>query len=89
MSIRAGAIKTKEQAMPRLITLSIFTTVLLAGCVTSETRTASSKELAYCTKMENQMGIGNVHDHGETKGAGRSGMNISHDRCLQILSKPN
>lgn len=38
--------------------------------------------------MERDMGVANRHDHGEMKGQGRNAMNLSHDRCRQILSQP-
>jgi len=38
--------------------------------------------------MERDMGVANRHDHREMKGQGRSAMNLSHDRCRQILSQP-
>lgn len=55
----------------------------LAACVT--TAESRSKELAYCEQMERQMGSDHVHDHSTAKGAGIDPMNVTHDRCRQIL----
>ena len=37
--------------------------------------------------MEDNMGLATPHDHNEMKGQGRNPMNLSHDRCLQILKQ--
>ena len=72
--------KLKEQA------ISIVAVGLLAGCVTP--RMATSEERAACAEMEKDMGLGRTHDHAEMKGQGRNAMNLSHDRCVQILAQP-
>ena len=59
--------------------------LLLGACVT---RPATPAEYASCQAMERDMGVANRHDHREMKGQGRSAMNLSHDRCRQILSQP-
>src|SRR3546814_17275997 len=59
--------------------------LLLGACVT---RPATSAEYASCQAMERDMGVADRHDHGEMKGQGRNAMNLSHDRCRQILSQP-
>jgi len=35
--------------------------------------------------MEADMGLRTSHDHNEMKQLGRNPMNLSHDRCRQIL----
>src|SRR3546814_15524793 len=59
--------------------------LLLGACVT---KPATSAEYASCQAMERDMGVADRHDHGEMKGQGRNAMNLSHDRCRQILSQP-
>lgn len=76
----------KEQAMIQTISISIVAVGLLAGCAT--TRMATSQERAACVEMEKDMGLGATHDHAEMKGQGRNAMNLSHDRCVQILAQP-
>jgi len=78
--------KLKEQEMIRSISTSIVAVGLLAGCVTP--RMATSEERAACMEMEKDMGLGRTHDHAEMKGKGRNAMNLSHDRCVQILAQP-
>lgn len=41
-----------------------------------------------CLEMEKDMGLGTPHDHAAMKGTGRNAMNLSHDRCVQILAQP-
>lgn len=79
---------TKEQAMPKAILLSIVTAMLLSGCATTGGRMATSEQRAACVEMEKNMGLGSPHDHGEMKGRGLNSMNLSHDRCMQILKQP-
>ena len=78
--------KLKEQVMIRPISTSIVAVGLLAGCVTP--RMATSEERAACMEMEKDMGLGRTHDHAEMKDQGRNAMNLSHDRCVQILAQP-
>jgi len=78
--------KLKERAMIRTISISIVAVGLLAGWVTP--RMATSQERAACAEMEKNMGLGTTHDHAEMKGQGRNAMNLSHDRCVQILAQP-
>lgn len=61
----------------------LFASLPLAGCVTTSTPT--SQELAYCERMEQQMGTDNRHDHGEAKGRGIDPMNVTHARCRRML----
>ena len=49
---------------------------------------ATSEQRAACVEMEKNMGLGSPHDHGEMKGRGLNSMNLSHDRCMQILKQP-
>lgn len=65
---------------------SIFALVAalpLAACVTTPEMRA--KELAYCERMEREMGVGHTHDHAESKGMGMNPMNVTHARCRQML----
>lgn len=74
--------------MLRAITIPLIAAILLAGCATTGGRMATSAERAACVDMEKNMGLGTTHDHAEMKGMGRNAMNLSHDRCLQILAQP-
>ena len=74
--------------MPRLILIPVAAVTLLGGCATTSGSMATSKERAACAEMENDMGLRTTHDHGEMKGMGRNPMNITHDRCMQILAQP-
>jgi len=74
--------------MPKAISLSILTAMLVAGCATTGDRMATSEQRAACVEMEKGMGVGTTQDHGEMKGMGRNSMNLSHDRCMQILKQP-
>jgi len=59
--------------------------LLLGACATTQ---ATPAQYASCQEMERSMGVADRHDHGEMKGQGRNAMNLSHDRCRQILSQP-
>lgn len=59
--------------------------IFLGGCVTTR---ATLEERASCERMEQAMGVNTTHDHGEMKGRGMNPMNISHERCQQILAQP-
>jgi len=62
--------------MKKMRLIAVLTPALLLGaCVTTRPTSA----------MEGNMGLQTPHDHGEMKGQGRNPMNLSHDRCLQIL----
>ena len=56
----------------------------LAACATTAETQAS--QLAYCQQMQRQMGTEQTHDHTEAKGMGSSAMNVSHERCRDLLS---
>jgi hypothetical protein len=64
-------------------TLAATVTLPLAACVTTPADPA--KELAYCERMERQMGTEHAHDHAEIKGMGMNPMNVSHARCREML----
>lgn len=65
------------------VILLLVAALPLAACVTTpETR---AKELAYCERMEREMGVQHTHDHATAKGAGINPMNVTHDRCRQKL----
>lgn len=72
--------------MMRIIQISIATAMPLAGCVTPDRRMATTTERAACVDMDKQMGLGTTHDHAEMRGMGHNPMNLSHDRCVQILA---
>ncbi len=38
--------------------------------------------------MEKGMSLRTTNDHAEMKGMGRNPVNLSHDRCTQILAQP-
>lgn len=55
---------------------------LLSACATTP---PTESQIVGCRQMESGMGVNDRHDHGEMKGQGRNPMNLSHDRCRQIL----
>lgn len=57
--------------------------VMLAGCAT--TQEATAEERAYCQQMAERMGLETTHDHGAMRGNPPSSMNISHERCQQVM----
>ena len=57
----------------------------LVGCVSPQDATA--EERASCERMEQNMGLGTTHDHAQMKGQGVNPMNLSHERCQQILRR--
>lgn len=69
----------------RATILTIVTATGLSACAT--TRTATVEERAYCERMAEAMGIGTTHDHAAMKGMPANGMNLTHERCQQILAK--
>ena len=70
--------------MKRFMIGSSLPLILLAGCVTPST----AEQRASCEEMERQMGLNTTHDHQEMKGMGRNPMNLSHERCQQLLAQP-
>ena len=74
--------------MVRLIAIPAVTAALLVGCATTGERVATAEQRAACVDMEKDMGLGTAHDHAEMKGMGCNAMNLSHDRCMQILAQP-
>lgn len=73
--------------MKRMIALTSLPVFLLGGCVTTSPERAAA-ERAACDEMEREMSLRTAHDHSEMKGIGRNPMNLSHDRCRQILAQP-
>lgn len=65
------------------IALITVAAVPLAACVT--TADASPTEIAYCERMEREMGTDHTHDHAQTKGMGLDPMNVTHARCRKML----
>ena len=65
------------------IALTVVAALPLAACVTSPD--SSSSELAYCERMEREMGTDHAHDHAQAKGMGMNPMNVTHARCREML----
>ena len=65
------------------ISLGLLPLALLGACATIP---PTSAQIASCKAMEDNMGLATPHDHNEMKGQGRNPMNLSHDRCLRILT---
>jgi len=68
-----------------MVAAASLSLVPLAGCATMK---ATPEQRASCERMEQTMGINTTHDHGEMKGQGINPMNLSHQRCQQILAQP-
>lgn len=64
------------------VLISTLSAALLGGCATI---TPTPTQIASCQDMERDMGLSTPHDHNEMKQAGRNPMNLSHERCQQIL----
>ena len=65
------------------IALALVAVLPLAACAT--TPQPSTQELAYCQRMEREMGTDHVHDHAEARGMGMNPMNVSHARCRDMM----
>ncbi len=65
--------------------IAIFPLLLGAACATTPSRSYTEEERASCQRMEEEMGLNSPHDHSAMKGTGMNPMNLSHDRCMQIL----
>ena len=62
--------------------------LLLAGaCATTPAASYTEEERASCERMEAGMGLDTPHDHAAMKGTGMNPMNLSHERCIQIMGK--
>jgi hypothetical protein len=59
--------------------------LVLASCATTPQATAD--ERAACEDMERRMGLHTTHDHQQMKGTGANPMNLTHERCRQILDQ--
>lgn len=70
--------------MPK-ISWALAAVAVLSACAT--TQTATSEERAYCQSMASQMGTGTTHDHSAMKGMPANSMNLTHERCQQILAQ--
>lgn len=66
------------------LSLTLVAALPLAACAT--TRDTSAGELAYCQRMEREMGTNHQHDHAEAKGMGMNPMNVTHARCREMLN---
>ena len=71
--------------MKRFLIMAALPLMGLAGC--ASTGNATAEERASCERMEQNMGLGVTHDHAQMKGQGVNPMNLSHERCQQILRK--
>ena len=69
--------------MKRMMTIAILPLLLLGAWAT----TSTAEQRASCEDMERDMGLGTTHDHAAMKGAGRNPMNLTHERCQQILAQ--
>lgn len=67
---------------------SVLPLMMLAGCATTNGGSYTAEERASCVEMEKDMGTGTVHDHNAMKGMGMNPMNITHERCQEILAQP-
>ncbi|MDF0544124.1 hypothetical protein PX699_17375 [Sphingobium sp. H39-3-25] len=73
--------------MTRVLTIAAIVPALFLGaCVTTR---PTSAQIEGCRAMENNMGLQTPHDHSEMKGQGLNPMNLSHERCQQILRDPS
>lgn len=72
---------------PMMLIGSALPLLLLGACVTTSPERAAA-ERASCERMEQDMGLGTTHDHNAMKGMGLNPMNLSHERCQQILAQP-
>ncbi|EXS68705.1 MULTISPECIES: hypothetical protein [unclassified Sphingobium] len=70
--------------MKPYIVLGLVPLALLGACATVP---PTPSQVAACEEMERDMGLSTPHDHGEMKQQGRNPMNLSHDRCQQILKQ--
>lgn len=61
--------------------------LLLGACATTADPERLAAERASCERMERDMGLQTTHDHQAMKGQGLNPMNLSHERCQQLLSQ--
>ena len=71
----------------RTKTIAILPLLVGAACATTPSISYTEEERASCQRMEADMGLNSPHDHAAMKGTGMNPMNLSHDRCMQILRK--
>lgn len=74
--------------MTTLHILGALPLLVVAGCATTTGASYTAEERANCEAMEKDMGTGTVHDHNSLKGMGMNPMNISHERCQEMLAQP-
>jgi len=74
----------KGMIMKTYIFAALTPTILLLGACATTPRPTSA-EIDSCKAMEAEMGVQQTHDHNEIKQQGRNPMNLSHERCQQIL----
>lgn len=68
--------------MKTYIIVATAPALFLAACATTP---PTSAQIESCRAMEANMGLQTPHDHNEMKQRGINPMNLSHDRCAQIL----
>ena len=62
--------------------------LLFAGaCATTPAASYTEEERTSCERMEESMGLDTPHDHAAMKGTGMNPMNLTHERCMQIMGK--
>ena len=74
----------KGMTMRKMTIAALLPFAALVACAT--TQTATAEERAYCARMAEEMGTRTTHDHGEMKGAPPNPLNVSHQRCQQIMA---
>lgn len=67
-------------------TIMLVPILALAGCATTADADELAAQRASCEKMEREMGLDSTHDHQAMKGQGLNPMNLTHERCKQLLS---
>jgi hypothetical protein len=72
--------KEKTMKMPVLLILAALP---LTACATTAQNRAET--IAYCQKMEAEMGVVQSHDHASAKGMPGNSMNLTHDQCRRLL----
>lgn len=75
--------------MKSLIIIIAPVGLLLPGCATTADPDLAAKRRAECERMEQTMGLNSPHDHAEMKGRGLNPMNLTHEQCVALMSRPD
>ena len=67
--------------------LAVFLLLFAGACATAPSATYTEAERTSCEQMEQRMGLDTPHDHAAMKGTGMNPMNLTHERCMQVLCK--